>query len=170
MDNKNQITKITKGTSADFAAIQRIVEAAWPVTYGPILTKKQIDYMLNLIYSNAALHTQLEKGHHFYLLHENDSQVIGFIDLETTTDSISKLHKIYLLPDRQGKGHGKRLLDYAVQAARETGSARLQLNVNRYNKALAFYQKMGMQIIREVDIPIGQGYFMNDYIMELNIA
>jgi ribosomal protein S18 acetylase RimI-like enzyme len=39
------------------------------------------------------------------------------------------------------------------------------LNVNRNNKALGFYQKFGFVILREEDIDIGNGYFMNDYIM-----
>lgn len=166
MENKSQITK---GIAQDFPAIQRIVETTWPITYGPILTDKQIQYMLDLIYSGEALSQQLDQGHNFYLLKENDGSVIGFIDLEKTAESISKLHKIYLLPDQQGKGYGKKLLDYAIRVAREQGSRRLQLNVNRYNKALAFYQKMGLQIIKEVDIPIGNGYFMNDFVLELNL-
>lgn len=44
------------------------------------------------------------------------------------------------------------------------------LNVNRHNtKALAFYQRMGMSKVDEGDFPIGQGYYMNDYIMGLDI-
>ena len=45
----------------------------------------------------------------------------------------------------------------------------MELNVNRNNKALKFYEHMGMRIVRERDFPIGNGYYMNDYIMELEI-
>jgi ribosomal protein S18 acetylase RimI-like enzyme len=41
--------------------------------------------------------------------------------------------------------------------------------VNRHNRALHFYEKQGFKIIREEDIDIGSGYFMNDYVMELTI-
>ena len=41
----------------------------------------------------------------------------------------------------------------------------LELNVNRNNKALHFYEHMGMKKLREGDFPIGNGYYMNDYIM-----
>jgi hypothetical protein len=38
-------------------------------------------------------------------------------------------------------------------------------NVNRYNNALAFYQKLGYEILKEEDIDIGEGFFMNDFVM-----
>lgn len=45
----------------------------------------------------------------------------------------------------------------------------MELNVNRYNPALGFYQHMGMTKVREGDFPIGNGYCMNDYIMGMEI-
>lgn len=42
----------------------------------------------------------------------------------------------------------------------------LELNVNRQNKARIFYEKFGFVIVEEKDIPIGNGYFMNDYVMQ----
>ena len=41
----------------------------------------------------------------------------------------------------------------------------LELNVNRNNPAIRFYVKLGFHIIDEVDIAIGSGFYMNDYIM-----
>lgn len=43
------------------------------------------------------------------------------------------------------------------------------LNVNRNNKALHFYEHKGMKKLREGDFPIGNGYYMNDYIMGLEL-
>ena len=45
----------------------------------------------------------------------------------------------------------------------------MELNVNRNNPALGFYEHMGMKKVREGDFPIGNGYYMNDYIMGLDI-
>ena len=42
----------------------------------------------------------------------------------------------------------------------------IELNVNRQNPAVDFYLHMGMHIDRQGDFPIGNGYFMNDYIMK----
>ena len=46
----------------------------------------------------------------------------------------------------------------------------MELNVNRRNRALHFYERMGMCRLREGDFPIGDGYYMNDYIMGLEIV
>jgi Acetyltransferases len=80
---------------------------------------------------------------------------------------IYKLHKIYVLPYNQGKGTGKFVITEIIRAISRKGGKGLQLNVNRNNKAKDFYEKMGFVVIREEDIDIGNGYFMNDYVMEI---
>ena len=50
-----------------------------------------------------------------------------------------------------------------------SGSAAIELNVNRQNLALGFYRRMGMRIDREGDFDIGNGFYMNDYIMRLEL-
>ena len=42
----------------------------------------------------------------------------------------------------------------------------LTLNVNRFNKAIDFYLKNGFKIIKEENIEIGNGFLMEDYVME----
>ncbi|HTN37941.1 MAG TPA: GNAT family N-acetyltransferase [Arachidicoccus sp.] len=159
-------TNIEQAGTDSIQIIQQIVRKTWPVTYGPILSAEQIDYMLDMIYSTPALEKQFSEMHKYYLLKEAD-QVVGFIDLQQYADHCIKLHKIYLLPEHQGKGYGRKLMDYAIEQAKSTCNSHLLLNVNRYNKALDFYQKMGFKIKEEVDTSIGQGYFMNDFVLEL---
>jgi ribosomal protein S18 acetylase RimI-like enzyme len=48
------------------------------------------------------------------------------------------------------------------------GLTYLELNVNRQNTAIGFYKKLGFKIIAEEDIPIGNGFFMNDYVMQIS--
>ncbi len=81
---------------------------------------------------------------------------------------VFKLHKIYVLPNNQGKGYGKLLIDSVKQQLVSQNTIALDLNVNRYNPAQDFYKKLGFKIIREEDVPIGQ-YFMNDYVMRLEL-
>lgn len=47
--------------------------------------------------------------------------------------------------------------------------AMIELNVNRNNPAIGFYHRFGFQILRQGDFPIGNGYYMNDYIMGLEV-
>ncbi len=147
--------------------IQQLVNITWPATYGSILSPGQLDYMLQLIYSDQALQDQFTRGHHFIICYD-DGQPVGFASfgiLEEMTDVV-KLHKLYVLPNQQGKGIGRLLIEQVKQEIEPL--RRLQLNVNRHNKALHFYTRSGFNILREEDINIGHGYFMNDYIMELS--
>ena len=96
------------------------------------------------------------------------NQTLGFASFEWNYDNQkqTKIHKIYILPSAQGKGVGKALIDYIASEARKQGSLTLCLNVNRFNKAITFYEKMGFSIISEVNIELEYGYLMEDYVME----
>lgn len=82
---------------------------------------------------------------------------------------IFKLHKIYVLANQQGKGTGKFIINYIINDIKTKGAVVLQLQVNRYNKARDFYEKLGFLVTEEADFDIGNGYFMNDYVMEKRI-
>ena len=159
---------ITKATSSDYKTIQEIAYQTWPDTYGAILSKEQLDFMLDAFYSEAALNDNVvSKGHHFLLAKEDDI-FLGFASYEHNyqENNRTRIHKIYILPQTQGKGIGKGLIEYIEKLALENHSAALSLNVNRLNKAYTFYQKKGFEVIEEVDIEIGHGYLMEDYVME----
>ena len=70
------------------------------------------------------------------------------------------------MPQAQGKGIGALMLDKITGIALQNGNTIVQLNVNRYNKAVKFYEKAGFVKTGEEDINIGNGYLMEDYIME----
>ena len=152
----------------DIKTIQEITNITWPITYGEILSKEQLDYMLGLFYSEDALAKQIEnKEQLFYLISDSES-IIGFIGIEHNykNEALTKIHKIYLLPETQGKGIGKKVFDEIQNMALENNSKGLLLNVNRYNTALGFYKKIGFEVAEEVNIEIGNGYLMEDYVME----
>ena len=162
---------ISEATIKDIKVIREIAFKTWPVTYGEILSKAQIDYMLDLFYSEETLTDKLANiGHDFLVLKENEI-CHGFASCEHhyLNSNCTRLHKLYFLPEYQGKGMGKLMLDKIVALAKENRSDTLSLNVNRFNKAFAFYQNLGFQIVAEEDISIGHGYLMEDYKMELNM-
>jgi GNAT superfamily N-acetyltransferase len=75
-----------------------------------------------------------------------------------------------VLPEHHGEGLGKFLINEVVNKVREAGGKTLELNVNRANDAKVFYERMGFTIKKTVDIAIGNGFFMNDYVMEMVIS
>jgi ribosomal protein S18 acetylase RimI-like enzyme len=148
-------------------SIKKIANLTWQVTYKEILSAEQMDYMLHLFYDEDALQKQIAQGHQFILAVENNEDV-GFASYslkENEEDVIYKLDKIYVHPNQQGKSIGKILLNYIINDIKTKNAFGLELNVNRHNRALHFYQKNGFEIIKEEDIDIGNGYFMNDYVM-----
>lgn len=161
-----------QGNIKDIPLIRELTFKIWPETYGAILSREQIDYMLEMMYSPASLEQQmLEQGHRFIIAYEY-SQPLGFASYahKENNSAAYKLHKIYVLPDLQGKGVGKKLIDHIIQSILPADAKTLELNVNRHNTAKTFYEKQGFEIVRTEDIAIGNGYFMNDYVMEKKLG
>jgi ribosomal protein S18 acetylase RimI-like enzyme len=72
-----------------------------------------------------------------------------------------------LLPETQGKGFGKFMIEEVINIAKNNKQKGVFLNVNKYNKAKFFYKKLGFKITIEEVIDIGNNYIMDDYVMEL---
>ena len=152
----------------DFKTIREIAYKSWPNTYGSILSKEQIDYMLDLFYSEKTLLENLnEKGHHFLLVNEG-KVCLGFASYEHNylNQNCTRLHKIYLLPEAQGKGAGKVLIEAVENLAKKNQSVVVSLNVNKFNKAISFYKKIGFEVVSDEEILLEHGYKMEDYKME----
>ncbi|RSK48272.1 GNAT family N-acetyltransferase [Hymenobacter rigui] len=157
--------RIQPATLADIPTIMQLAEATWEPTYRFIISREQIDYMYRVIYTSASLERQMtEQGHTFLLVYVDD-QPSGYASFSEQAEAgVYKLHKIYVLPTYQGQGLGQQLIMAVEQAVRMEGAHTLDLNVNRHNPALSFYEHLGFQRQREEDIAIGP-YWMNDYVM-----
>jgi len=157
---------IREATPDDVETIRNIADITWRATYGPILEKEQLDFMLDEIYSTRKLASQLTHQTQSYLVLVEEGKPVAFAAYSPREEDpeIYKLHKLYCLPETQGKGYGKILINEVAQRTLEAGKHTLDLNVNRYNKAKNFYEKMGFAVAYEEDVPIGK-YWMNDYVM-----
>jgi ribosomal protein S18 acetylase RimI-like enzyme len=156
--------------TSEVEEVTKLAHQIWPDTFRDILTTEQLQFMLEWMYNPETLTSQIQSGHLFFLL-ENEQGNIGFMGIQVAHPSsdLLKIHKLYVLPSQQGKGYGKLLIEHAVSVAKSYGNSTITLNVNRFNKSVNFYQAMGFQITREEDIEIGHGYLMEDYVMELSL-
>jgi GNAT superfamily N-acetyltransferase len=159
---------ISEAKPSDFPVIREIAQITWPIAYGAIISKAQLDYMLEKFYSDAALYDNFSTKNHRFLLVKENSICLGFASYEHhyLGENKTRLHKIYMLPDSQRKGAGKLLLAEVEKLALENNDYIISLNVNRFNSALHFYQKLGFEKVGEEDIELDFGYLMEDYILE----
>ncbi|MBL7699489.1 MAG: GNAT family N-acetyltransferase [Chitinophagaceae bacterium] len=158
--------QIRNADKTDVHVISLLAHAIWPDTYGNILTALQLHYMLKLFYSEDSLRKQMDEGHHFLLALSN-AETVGFASYSHAGKAgVFKVHKLYVHPMLHGHGFGRKLLDRIIKDISPKGANILQLNVNRHNRAINFYEKYGFKKVGEEDIAIGEGYFMNDFVME----
>ena len=162
---------IRKASLEDLPVIHEMASVVFPHTYAKILSPEQLDYMMEWMYSIPNLQKQITEENHIYYLAYEDDQPVGYVSIQPEGKDVFHLQKIYVLPDQQGKHYGQALFMKAIEAIKEIHPepCQMRLNVNRNNKALTFYEHMGMKMIDQGDFPIGHGYYMNDYIMGLDI-
>ena len=97
-----------------------LTKKIWPVAYGEILSKAQLDYMIDKFYNETALRELIQKGHVFYLAQDDNEKYVGFVSYELNSEpNKTKIHKIYVLPETQGTGLGRQFFELVKEKAIE---------------------------------------------------
>jgi len=168
MDNTINLT-VEEIASSQLDTVERLARQIWPRCYATISSPEQIEYMLRWMYSADQLRKDHSEGVTFLQL-LRQSEPIGFVawgPYPNSTSTTCKLHKLYLLPEYHGQGWGTRLLTAAMDQARQRGFARMLLNVNKQNTAaIAVYRRHGFSVREALVVDIGQGFVMDDFVME----
>lgn len=155
----------------------QVADATWKQTYSGILSDEQVDYMYSVMYNPEKLKEQMENGTYFLIYAENEVP-LAYCAYEFKSEApdssdgrmlkVIFVPKLYVRPDMQGKNIGKKLLQQIENIGAVNNCHFVELNVNRNNKALHFYEHLGFFVHQEVNIPIGK-FFMNDYAMRKSI-
>ena len=158
---------IRQAEYSDITAINHLAHETWWPTYTDVIPDDQIKFMLEDMYSEKALKTQIESGITF-LIAEREDKAVAFAAYSPSDpeNHIFKLQKLYVLPSEQGMGTGKKLISEVSKMARKSHGKVLELNVNRNNPAFEFYKKLGFEVYKSVDIPYNN-YVLNDYVMRI---
>ena len=61
------------------------------------------------------------------------------------------------------------MISYISKEVISQGGTELELNVNKKNPAVSFYKHIGFSVESEIDLQIGNGFEMNDFIMVLKL-
>lgn len=152
-------------TTDDVQTIRALAEAIWMEHYPSIIGMEQTLYMLEKMYGVQSLSDQMLAGDHFFIWKENDVMV-GFASIDYTTRREGFLSKFYLDKSYRGQGLAQAFLQFLEQEFLSHNKKEITLTVNRQNiAAINFYFKVGFKILRCEDFDIGNGYYMNDFVM-----
>ncbi|WP_160140046.1 GNAT family N-acetyltransferase [Chryseobacterium sp. c4a] len=164
--------KLIQATGKDIPLIQDLARRSWENAYAEILSVEQMEYMLSEMYSEheIGVHLQNPDYHYYLIFDEHNDSYEGFIGYEHNyEDKTTKLHRIYLVPESKGKGFGKDALQFLNKKVSEKGNQRIILNVNKNNAARNFYESQGYKVYGEGVFDIGNGFVMDDFLMEFLI-
>ena len=128
--------------------------------------------MFEMMYAPESILNQMNELHHEFFIISKDGEPSGYLSIETVEKDLYEFQKIYSLPSLHGSGIGRFIIEQGVAYLKSIhpGSFTVELNVNRENPALGFYKHMGFHEHATRDFHIGNGYYMNDYIMRMEVA
>ena len=160
---------ITKAVAQDIPLIQDVASQSWRKHYPGILSSEQIEYMLEQMYSETELQNHFENPNYHYYLLGDEEKTLGIMGFENHyQEKTTKLHRIYLLEEAKGKGLGKEAIQFLKNQILEVGDQRIILAVNKQNPSYHFYLSQGFKVYEEGVFDIGNGFVMDDYLMEWN--
>ena len=132
----------------DLAAVGEVARASWHDTYQSILSEGAINAFLRRAYSEESLERTRSEGGLWVL--EVAGEVVGYVRLRAQ-GKVGYLNAIYLPPEAQGGGHGRRLWAGAEGwfRARNISDVRLTVAVENH-KARGFYEHLGFREVRSI--------------------
>lgn len=140
----------------------------WREHYTPIIGAEQVEYMLDKFLSYNIIDEYIKDNQYIFYLIYIDNNPIGYFSY--STDSGIFLSKLYIKSDYRGKGISRAVMQHLKYECLSHNYKTIWLTVNKYNtNSIAAYTHMGFKILKEQKSDIGQGYFMDDYVMELSI-
>jgi diamine N-acetyltransferase len=152
-------------TLEDVPLIRRLADEIWLDHYPQIIGMEQVTYMLGKMYSTERLTAQISDKSTFFLV-KDDTECIGFIAVTPGEEPHHWfIDKFYLNTQTQGKGVGSEAFARLMDALPDAKGFSLQVNRQNY-KSINFYFKNGFTIAKCLDVEIGDGYVMNDFLMK----
>ena len=149
--------------------VAKIADEIWHEYFPFLLNTEQIDYMVEKFCSFEAM-VDLEKHHyyHYFMVHKGE-ELIGYLALAHEETQLF-LSKIYLKKSARGHHYASEMFEYVKDHARKYQYDSIYLTCNKHNThSLDVYQSWGFVKTDEVVTDIGQGYVMDDYILEYTL-
>ena len=149
-------------------SVYAVAEPIWEQYYTPIIGEEQVEYMIEKFLSPDAIVEQINSGYEYFLF-SYDYTFAGFAGIHEEDGKLF-LSKLYVDEEFRGKGIGKHMFQKFVEICKMRNLKGIWLTCNRHNTdTLAVYEHLGFMKVREEVADIGNGYVMDDYILEYEV-
>lgn len=158
--------------AADFDAVAAVARTIWHAHYDPMIGAAQVDYMLARRLAPEALSAYLDARDRWFDVLRADGAIAGYCSAALTAAPRElKLEQLYLLPALHGRGLGGMMLRHVEARAHALGCGAILLQVAKLNAgSIAIYERAGYRIREAILIDIGEGFMMDDFLMEKRLA
>ncbi len=164
----NHITMLPVETQTQIHTLSELANDIWHQHFVPIIGEAQVNYMLDKFLSPDALKEQLQTGYEYFLVF-SDEKLAGFTGIHEEQNALF-LSKLYVHIEHRGKKIASHVFQQLIAICKERHLEKIWLTCNRHNaNTLAVYDHLGFEIVREEAADIGNGFIMDDYILEYTI-
>lgn len=171
MEEEMKVQFIPVITDEQINTLAFMADTVWHERFSTLLSSEQIDYMLKKFQSFKAMKKQMqEEGYEYYFLNVNGTNV-GYIGIQVKYDSKKIfLSKIYILKPFRSNRYASEAFSFLEGMCKGMKLNSIYLTVNKYNEnSIQVYTKKGFENIKSQVTDIGNGFVMDDYVMEKRI-
>lgn len=162
-----KLIEVTK--SEQIEEMAQIADEIWHEHYIDLLSKEQIDYMVEKFQSSHAIKRQQKEEGYQYFLVEEDGEYAGYMGIKPEKEKLF-LSKFYLKKAFRGRKLASEGFEFLYDLCKRKGYQSIYLTVNKGNEnSIRVYEKKGFRVMCTQVADIGNGYVMDDFIMEKEI-
>ena len=162
---KNEITEL-----------RQIAYETFYNSYSHLNSTESFNQYLENNFSEFQIEKEFSNPNSFFFFLKNEKSICGYTKLnindaqtENKGADYLEIERIYLQKKWQGKGLGRKLMNHAIDFAKQQEIAKVWLGVWEKNPtAIAFYKKCGFEFCGEHDFVLGEER-QTDFLMELKI-
>ena len=159
-------------TAADQEKLAELATQIWGEYWPALIGEAQTRYMVEQFQSLDAIRRDMaEHAYEYWFVEDEDGETCGYtgghVEPETNRFFISK---IYLKAEARGRHLAADIVTFYVGLCRERGLDAMYLTVNKHNElGIRCYRGHGFDVIDATETSIGEGFVMDDYIMEKRV-
>ena len=134
----------------ELSSVRDLLVETWHDTYDAIYGVERVTATTNEWHALDRLKIELERqGHAFLVAEAADGSLLGTASATLAEDGLVTLHRLYVRPQRQGKGLGTAMLQACEGWFAQGKSMRLEVETKN-TKARGFYAKRGFSELPDV--------------------